>query len=107
MFTITRSDADTNLSVVIGKFSIFGISALILFDSEAMNSFVSTKYVRRLGRTPDLQEVSYSVTIPSRDVQQTNLIVRACVILIENRELYANLIVLDMKDYDIILGMDW
>ncbi|XP_022866655.1 uncharacterized protein LOC111386422 [Olea europaea var. sylvestris] len=107
VFTITRSDAEVNRSVVIGKFPIFGIPTLLLFDSRATHSFVSIEYVRRLGRTPDMQQVSYSVTIPSGDVQQTNLIVRACVILIENWELCANLIVLDMKDYDIILGMNW
>ncbi|XP_022856836.1 uncharacterized protein LOC111377914 [Olea europaea var. sylvestris] len=107
VFTITRSDAETNPSVVTGKFSIFGITALVLFDYGATHSFVSTEYVRRLGRTPDIHEVSYSVTIPSGDVQQTNLIVRACAILIKNRELYADLIVLEMKDYDIILGMNW
>ncbi|XP_022873148.1 uncharacterized protein LOC111392110 [Olea europaea var. sylvestris] len=84
VFTITRSDAEANPAVVTGKFSIFGIPALVLFDSGATNSFVSTEYVRRLGRTPDIHEVSYSVTIPSGDVQQTNLIVRACAILIEN-----------------------
>ncbi|XP_022865717.1 uncharacterized protein LOC111385546 [Olea europaea var. sylvestris] len=107
VFTITRSDAEANPVVVTGKFSIFCIPALVLLDSGATHSFVSTEYLRRLGRTPDIHEVSYSVTIPSGDVQQTNLIVRACTILTENRELYANLIVLDMKDYDIILGMDW
>ncbi|XP_022856219.1 uncharacterized protein LOC111377372 [Olea europaea var. sylvestris] len=107
VFTITRSDAETNPSVVTGKFSFFGITSIVLFDSGATHSFVSTEYVRRLGRTPDIQEVSYSVTIPFGDVQQTNLIITACVILIENRELYADLIVLKMKDYDIILGMDW
>ncbi|XP_022852518.1 uncharacterized protein LOC111374122 [Olea europaea var. sylvestris] len=106
VFTITRSDVEAKPLVVIGKFSIFGIPALVLFDFGAMHSFRSTEYVRRLGRTPDIQEVSYSVTIPSGDVQLTNLIVRACVILIENRELCADLIVLDMRDYDIILGMD-
>ncbi|XP_022858457.1 uncharacterized protein LOC111379330 [Olea europaea var. sylvestris] len=107
VFTITRSDAEANPSVVTGKFSIFDIPALVLFDSEATHSFVSNEYVRRLGRTLDMQEVSYNVTIPSRDVQQTKLIVRACVILIENRELCADLIVLDVEDYDIIFGMDW
>ncbi|XP_022870780.1 uncharacterized protein LOC111390021 [Olea europaea var. sylvestris] len=107
VFTITRSDAEANPSVVTGKFYIFCIPALVLLDSGATHSFVSTEYVRRLGRTPDIHELSYSVTIPPGDVQQTNLIVRACTILTENREFYANLIVLDMKDYDIILGMDW
>ncbi|XP_022865719.1 uncharacterized protein LOC111385547 [Olea europaea var. sylvestris] len=107
VFTITKSDVETNPSMVMGKFSIFGITALVLFDFGATYSFVSTEYVRKLGRTLDIQEGNYSVTIPSGDVQQNNLIVRVCVILIENQELYAYLIVLEMKDYDIILGMDW
>ncbi|XP_022852494.1 uncharacterized protein LOC111374091 [Olea europaea var. sylvestris] len=85
VFTITRLDVDTNPSVVIGNFSIFGIPTLVLFDSGATHSFVSTEYVRRLGRTPNVQEINYSVIVPSGDVQQTNLILRACVILIENQ----------------------
>ncbi|XP_022897285.1 uncharacterized protein LOC111410922 [Olea europaea var. sylvestris] len=68
VFTITRSNAEANPAVVTGKFSIFGIPALVLFDSGATHSFVSTEYVRRLGRTPNIHEVSYSVTIPSGDV---------------------------------------
>ncbi|XP_022871713.1 uncharacterized protein LOC111390829 [Olea europaea var. sylvestris] len=107
VFNITRSHVETNPSVITSKFSIFGIPVLVLFDSGATHSFMSTEYVRRLGKTPDMQEISYSVTIISEDVQQTNLIVRACVIFMKNRELYANLIVVDMKDYDIILSMDW
>ncbi|CAA2961057.1 uncharacterized protein LOC111377914, partial [Olea europaea subsp. europaea] len=107
VFTITRSDAEANPVVVTCKFSIFGIPTLVLLDSGATHSFVSTEYVRRRSRTPDIHEVSYSVTIPSGDVQLINLIVGACAILIENREFYVDLIVLDMKDYDIILGMDW
>lgn len=45
---------------------------------------MSTEYARKLGRTPNVQEVNYSVIVPSGDVQQPNLILRACVILIEN-----------------------
>ncbi|XP_022859888.1 uncharacterized protein LOC111380532 [Olea europaea var. sylvestris] len=52
----TRSNAETNPSVVTGKFSIFGTTALVLFDSGATHSFMSIEYVRRLGRTPDRQE---------------------------------------------------
>ena len=34
-------------------------------------------------------------------------ILRASPITIDDKELFANLIVLDMDDYKIILGMDW
>ena len=59
-----------------------------------------------LGRVPDTVEVSYNVIIPSRDSKQTNHVLRDCAIPIEIRELYVNLIVLAMNDYDMILGMD-
>ncbi|KAK6151819.1 hypothetical protein DH2020_014454 [Rehmannia glutinosa] len=106
-FTITRADAEANPSVVTSKLLIFDTPAFVLFDLGASHSFASTEYVRRLGRTPDVAEVGYNVTIPSGDSKQTNPILKACVIPIENRELYADLVVLAMNDYDIILGMDW
>ena len=34
-------------------------------------------------------------------------ILRGCTILVDGREPYVNLIVLDMVDYEVILGMDW
>ena len=72
VFTITRSDAETNPSVVTGKFSVFGTPAFVLFDSGATHSFISTEYVKRLGKVPDTAEVSYNVIIPSGDSKQTN-----------------------------------
>ena len=47
--------------------------------------------------------------LPSLEQTQRwiNQILKACAIPIEDRELYADLIVLTMNDYDIILGMDW
>ena len=34
-------------------------------------------------------------------------ILRACTVLIDGRELFVDLVVLDMFDYEVILGMDW
>lgn len=41
------------------------------------------------------------------DSQTTNLICKSCPITIDGWELTADLIPLDMHDFDIILGMDW
>ena len=37
----------------------------------------------------------------------TDQILRSCLISIDGRELYVDLVVLDMSDYEVILGMDW
>ena len=104
---MTRADVEANPSVVTGTLYISSVPTLVLFDSGATHSFASTEYVKRLGRIPDVVEISYSVTVPSGDARQTDRILRACAILVEGRELHADLIVLDMNDYDVILGMDW
>lgn len=82
VFTITN--AEINPSVVTSKFHIFGILTLVLFYSEATHSFVSAKFMGRLGRIPATQDISYNVTILSKDVQQTNVILKVCMILLEN-----------------------
>ncbi|XP_051139078.1 uncharacterized protein LOC127256895 [Andrographis paniculata] len=106
VFTMTKKDAEEN-PVVTGKLSIFGTLTYVLFDFGATHSFASIEYVRKLGRAPNLTEAKFDVMIPSGDTKQTNQILRGCVIPIEGRELYADLIVLDINDYDVILGMDW
>ena len=47
------------------------------------------------------------VSTPVGDTLMTNLVIKYCIICIEGRELLADLVLLDMHDFDIILGMDW
>ena len=49
----------------------------------------------------------FCTTLPSREVMYSEKILRACPIVVDDRVLFADLIVLDMNDYEIILGMDW
>ena len=37
----------------------------------------------------------------------TNLVLKYYILCIEGRELLADLVFLDMRDFDVILGMDW
>ena len=48
-----------------------------------------------------------SMATPMGDSLVCNSMLKACVIQLEDRELLANLILMDMYDYDVILGMDW
>ena len=37
----------------------------------------------------------------------SDMVLRACPITVDDRELFADLIVLDMDEYEMILGMNW
>ena len=107
VFALTQADAETSPSVVSGEILISSVPTHALVDSGATNSFASIKYVRRLGQLPDKSNTKYSVSIPSGEILMSDQILRACTVFIDGRELLVDLIVLEMTDYEVILGMDW
>ncbi|KAI3443877.1 hypothetical protein Pfo_000542 [Paulownia fortunei] len=107
VYAMTQEQADADASVVTGTILISGIPAIALIDSGSTHSFASCAFVRKLGITPDLLKVRYSVTIPSREEMDSNQMLRACSIQISDRTLYADLVVLPMPNFEVILGMDW
>ena len=57
--------------------------------------------------SPKLLDFELLVSTPVGDTLMTNLVIKYCIICIEGRELLADLVLLDMHDFDVILGMDW
>ena len=55
----------------------------------------------------ELLNFELSVSTPVGDTSMTNLVLKSCIICIDGRELLADLVLLDMHDFDVILGMDW
>ena len=47
------------------------------------------------------------MTVPSGEEMDSNQMLRACSIQISDRTLYADLVVLSMQNFEVILGMDW
>ena len=58
-------------------------------------------------KSPELLDFELSVSTPVGDTLMINLVIKSCIICIEGRELLADLVLLDMHDFDVILGMDW
>ena len=48
-----------------------------------------------------------SITTPLSDSLDSDVFLSNCPVLIEDRELLADLVLLDVMDFDVILGMDW
>ena len=106
VYAMTQEQADADASVITGTILIYGIPTIALIDSGSTHSFASRVFVRKLCITPDLLKVRYSVTVPSGEEMDSNQILRACSIQISDRTLYVDLVVLQMPNFEVILGMD-
>ncbi|XP_074562798.1 uncharacterized protein LOC141819374, partial [Curcuma longa] len=107
VFSITKEDVANASTVVTGQIIIYSQYANALFDTGATHSFISMPYAKRIGIPPQVLDNRFLTTLPSGEIMASTHMLRAVPIRIAERELYCDLIVLDMRDYDVILGMDF
>lgn len=93
--------------MVIGTIPFYGIYAYILFDSDATHLFISTAFIKEHGMLSKSMATKLYDETPVGGTQSTNAIYKSCRVKIGDKELLVELIVLDMQDFDVILGMDW
>ncbi|GKV11106.1 hypothetical protein SLEP1_g22390 [Rubroshorea leprosula] len=81
--------------------------AHILFDSGASHSFIARYYALKRALLVNTSDLELHVDTPLRGVMTTREVCRTVDIYVDGRQLNASLFVLDISDFDIILGMDW
>jgi hypothetical protein len=103
---VAVEEAQEAPDVVIGMFLIDDTSVVVLFNSRASHSFISAAYVGKhnlplaLLRCPMIVS-SLGGDMPARQLcPKVNLKIRGV-------DFVANLIVLESRGIDVILGMDW
>ena len=79
----------------------------MLLDPGATHSFVSPSFALKLGVQPARLETPLSVTTPLSDALEADIYFPSCPISVVGRDLLAYLILLDVMDFEVILGMDW
>ncbi|GAV66722.1 RVP_2 domain-containing protein, partial [Cephalotus follicularis] len=79
----------------------------VLMDSGASHSFISAHFASCLDATPDCMSHMFDVSTPTGTSMYTDSIYRSCEMSMAGISLYADLIVLPIHDFDVILGMDW
>jgi hypothetical protein len=92
--------------VVIGMFFINDTSVVVLFDSEASHSFLSAAYVEKHNLPMVLLRCQIIVCSLGGDMPTRQLCPKVN-LKIRGVEFVTNVIVLESKGIDIILGMDW
>ncbi|KAL0556838.1 hypothetical protein IC582_005355 [Cucumis melo] len=107
VFATNKFEAERAGTVVTGTLPVLGHYALVLFDLGSSHSFISSAFVlhARLEVEP-LHDV-LSVSTPSGECMLSKEKVKACQIEIAGHVIEVTLLVLDMLDFDVILGLDW
>ncbi|XP_022861865.1 uncharacterized protein LOC111382191 [Olea europaea var. sylvestris] len=107
VFALMGENEDQNTDVIIGMLPVFDIPAIVLMDSRSTHSFISTIFMDKIGskcvETNNILEVS----TPSGEVINTDQMIKGVKLEIEGKVLKADLYILGMNDFDVILGMDW
>ncbi|XP_073317209.1 uncharacterized protein [Primulina huaijiensis] len=107
MFAITQEEADDANDVVAGTIIINKISAYVLFDCGATHSFISKRFTKKLGLILELLVEPFRIATPTSKTIETHKIHRNCIVYINEHTFNAELIQVNMVEFDVILGMDW
>ncbi|XP_060973988.1 uncharacterized protein LOC133039172 [Cannabis sativa] len=91
VFTMTQADTDASPSVVTG----------------ATHSYVSSRVIESFHKPCDIYASGFGTLLPSGDLIVSTRWIRSLSFWIHSCELTANLIELQLSDFDIILGMDF
>ncbi|RVW49285.1 Transposon Ty3-I Gag-Pol polyprotein [Vitis vinifera] len=107
VFAMTHGDAQVTSDVVTGTIRIHTLFARALIDPGSTHSFVSASFASLLGMSIDNMDFDLFVATPLGDFVVVNKILRDCCVMIGYREMTVDLVLLDLQDFDVILGMDW
>ncbi|XP_073121662.1 uncharacterized protein [Henckelia pumila] len=86
---------------------IRGNATYALLDSGATHSFISQEFVMRVGIIPEDADTGYDVTLPSGEILTTSSILNGVELELQVNLIRADLVVLPMSRFDLILGIDW
>ena len=107
VYAMTQQDADAAPDVVTGIISILDHDAYTLVDPRDTHSFASKHFLDRFQIETQPLEGCMRVSLPAGDPLVSDRVVRDSRVLIGGQEFPADLMALDMRDFDVVLGMDW
>ena len=79
----------------------------MLFISGSSHSFISSVFVQHMCLEVEPLGSILSFSTPSGEVMLSKKKIEACQVEIANHVLDVTLLILDMRDFDVIVGIDW
>ena len=107
MFAVTQQEADVAPEVKTGTIQVFDSDAYVLIDPGKIYSFIYEKFIAQVNIEIQPIDCSMVVFLPTGDSLIADRVYMGCRVIIEGHEFRANLVLLDIQDFDVILGMAW
>ncbi|XP_070036905.1 uncharacterized protein [Nicotiana tomentosiformis] len=104
---LARPEADSSNAVITGIVTVCHRYASILFDLGSTYSYVSSYFASYMVMPRDSLIAFVYVSTFVGDSIMVDHVYRSCVVSIGSYETMVDLLLLDMVDSDVILGMDW
>ena len=107
VYHLTREESEAEDALNEGTLLIADYHARVLFDPGATDSFISVEFAEMVkSQCPMVMVDPVEIHTPL-GVSSTSSMVPSIPVVIQQHCMPADLYVLEMKDFDVILGMDW
>ncbi|KAH0700890.1 hypothetical protein KY284_015105 [Solanum tuberosum] len=90
-----------------GTLSIFSHNVYVLIDPGSTLSYVTPLIAEKFKRTPELLVKPFEVSTSIGESIIAGRVYRNCIVTVCDRDTLADLIELEIVDFDVIMGMDW
>ena len=87
-----------------GTIPVCYCDARVLFDPGAMHSFITSVFSSKVACQPLRMLYPLSMATPLSEELETNVFFPSCLVLVEGRELPADLVLLDVISFDVSSG---
>nr|GEU53204.1 hypothetical protein [Tanacetum cinerariifolium] len=106
-YDVGTAETKPNSNVVMGTFLLNNRYALVLFDTGADRSFVSTTFSSLIDIIPTILDHGYDVELADGRIIWVITLIRGCTLNFLNYPFNIDLMPVEMGSFDVIIGMDW
>ncbi|XP_059277631.1 uncharacterized protein LOC132031721 [Lycium ferocissimum] len=105
--SVGRQGTETRGDVVTGMIIVFTYDVYALMDPGSTLSYVTPFIAKKYGMEPEKLREPFEVSTPVGESVVARRIYRGCLVMIYHRRTIADLVELEMVDFDVIIGIDW
>ena len=101
------SEAETSDAVITCNLLVCDCMASVLFDPGSTFSYVSSAFANGLNLHCELLDIPIRVSTPVGESVIVEKVYRSCLVTFVGSNTHIDLVILEMVDFDVILGMTW
>ncbi|KAL0332911.1 UNVERIFIED_CONTAM: Transposon Tf2-12 polyprotein [Sesamum calycinum] len=104
---MTREEAPASNDVISGTILLFDVEAYVLIDPGSTHSYISSELASKIPGKNSPLGYNLIVYLPVGGGVVVNSVRKGSIVRIGDVNLPVDLVVMDLKEFDVILGMDW